>query len=173
MIREARHPLVLIGNGANRKLTQKMLRELIDKLRIPFIDTQMGKGVVDESHPLFIGTAALSAKDYLHRAIQAADVIINVGHDVIEKPPFVMSRSGTSRVIHINFTSAQVDEVYFPHHEVVGDIANAVWQIKERLEAQPHWDFEYFSKVRADLQAHLTRECENPSFPLLPQRIGT
>jgi hypothetical protein len=41
-----------------------------------------------------------------------ADLIINIGHDVVEKPPFFMHEGGT-QVIHINFNSAQVDEVYF------------------------------------------------------------
>jgi len=51
-------------------MTQKMLREFIDKVGIPFFDTQMGKGVIDERHPLYIGTAALSSKDILHKAVE-------------------------------------------------------------------------------------------------------
>lgn len=35
----------------------------------------------------------------------------------------------------------KVDPVYFPHLEVVGDIGNAVWQIKECLKDwTPTWD---------------------------------
>ena len=36
----------------------------------------------------------------------------------------------------------QVDSVYFPQHEVVGDIGNGVWQLKERLKESPlpEWD---------------------------------
>src|SRR5688572_13517665 len=56
MIEAAKSPLLLIGAGANRKLTSAMLRELIDKTGIPFFNTQLGKGVVDERHPLFMGT---------------------------------------------------------------------------------------------------------------------
>ncbi|MCF6286845.1 MAG: acetolactate synthase large subunit, partial [Candidatus Hydrogenedentes bacterium] len=94
MIEAAKSPLLLIGAAANRKLTSKMLREFIDKTGIPFFTTQMGKGVVDERDPLFMGNAALSANDFVHRAIEAADLIINVGHDVIEKPPFFMGKEG-------------------------------------------------------------------------------
>lgn len=61
----ARRPLLLIGAGANRKLTSKMLREFVDKLAIPAVTTQMGKGVLDESDPHFIGNTALS--DHGHR----------------------------------------------------------------------------------------------------------
>ncbi len=147
MIEKARHPLLLIGAGSNRKLTSKMLRRFIDKTGVPFFSTQMGKGVVDENDPLFLGNAALSANDFLHRAIENADLIINVGHDVIEKPPFFMQRDGF-KVIHINFLPAAVDPVYFPQVEVVGDIANSIWQISEKIRTQNAWDFSYFMKVR-------------------------
>ena len=83
MIRSASQPLLLIGAGANRNRTCQALRQLIDNTGIYFFNTQMGKGVVDERHPHFLGTAALSDKDYLHCAIDRADLIINVGHDVI------------------------------------------------------------------------------------------
>ena len=140
LIEQSKHPLLLIGAAANRKLTSRMLKQLIDKTGIPYFSTQMGKGVVDESDPLFLGTAALSSSDFLHRAIEHADLIINVGHDVIEKPPFFMHANGL-KVIHINFLSASVDPVYFPQVEVVGDIANSIWQIKERILRQGRWDF--------------------------------
>lgn len=116
-LRAARSPILVIGAGANRKMTAKVLKQLIDKTGIPFVTTQMGKGVVDERHPRFLGNAALSAGDFVHRAVEAADLIVNVGHDVIEKPPFFMVRGGTE-VIHVNFRSAEVDPVYFPQIEV-------------------------------------------------------
>ncbi len=118
MIQQAKHPLLLIGAGANRKQTTHVLRDFVDKTGIPFFSTQMGKGVIDERHTLFMGNAALSSEDYLHRAIESADLIINVGHDVVEKPPFIMGEineqdvlsanpegtcsAGAAKVIHIN-----------------------------------------------------------------------
>ncbi len=125
MIQEAQSPLLLIGAGANRKLTAKMLREFVDKTCIPFVTTQMGKGVLNESDSRFAGNTALSDGDFVHRAIERADLIINVGHDVVEKPPFFMHHND-KKVIHVNFDSAAVDPVYFPQLEVVGDIANSI-----------------------------------------------
>lgn len=170
MIQAAKRPLLLIGAGANRTQTAKMLGEFIDQTGIPFFNTQMGKGVIDEGHPLFLGTAALSHNDYLHSAVDHADLIINVGHDVIEKPPFFMDDE-SCEVIHINFYSAQVDQIYFPQLEVIGDIANAIWQIKEQLVNQDHWDFSYFMKVQAELHLRLEEFEDADQFPLLPQRI--
>lgn len=170
LIEHAKHPLLLIGAGANRKMTSRMLRQLIDKTGIPFFTTQMGQGVVDERHPLFLGNAALSSGDFVHRAIDHADLIINVGHDVVEKPPFFM-RQGGVKVIHINFLSAMVDPVYFPQVEVVGDIANSIWQIKERILPQGAWDFSFFMMVKEKLQAHTARGIDDARFPVHPQRL--
>jgi acetolactate synthase-1/2/3 large subunit len=171
MIEAAKHPLILIGAGANRKLTSKMLTEFIEKTGIPFFNTQMGKGVVDERSPLFLGTAALSDGDYLHCAIDKADLILNVGHDVIEKPPFIMRKNDGRKVIHINFFAADVDPIYFPHHEVIGDIANAIWQLKEKVTPQKSWDFSYFKKIKDQIEAHIAEKDKSDSFPILPQRL--
>ena len=170
MIEKAKSPLLLIGAGSNRKMPARMLRSFVDKTNIPFISTQMGKGVLDERDPLFLGNAALSANDFLHRAIANADLIINVGHDDIEKPPFIME-SDSFEVIHINFSSAEVDPVYFPQLEVIGDISNSIWQIKERILPQGSWDFSYALKVKKAVDEHLLEGADDPRFPMLPQRF--
>jgi acetolactate synthase-1/2/3 large subunit len=175
-IREAKYPLLMIGAGGNRKTTTKMLREFVDQIGIPFFTTQMGKGVIDESHPLWLGNATLSDGDFVHRAIDHADCIINIGHDVIEKPPFFMRSgdAGEKTVIHVNFLGAQVDPVYFPQIEVVGDIANAVWQMKELLkEHEQNWDFSRFKMIKEHFDAQLAKGQHDDRFPLYPVRIVT
>ena len=169
-IARARHPLLMIGAGANRKTTSRMLRRFIDKLGIPFFSTQMGKGVVDETDPLWLGNAALSDHDFVHRAIDAADCILNVGHDVIEKPPFFM-RKGRRTVIHVNYGGAAVDPVYFPQIEVTGDIANSVWQLAEALQPQAHWDFAFFDRVREALLADMRSRAGDDRFPMTAPRL--
>ena len=169
-IQEARSPLLVVGAGANRKLTCRTLRRFVEMFGIPFVTTQMGKGVIDERDPLFLGNAALSSGDFVHRAVEAADLIINVGHDVVEKPPFFMEQGGIE-VIHINFSTAAVDPVYFPQVEVVGDIANSVWQIGEGLEKQDHWDLSRFLEVHQAGEAHVLEGSNDPRFPIYPQRL--
>ena len=191
-IAAARAPILVIGAGGNRKLTGRMLTKLVDKFSIPFVTTQLGKGVIDERHPLFMGCAALSAGDFVHRAIEAADLIINVGHDVIEKPPFFMhpphapvqetghseedpvAVTGGTEVIHVSFRSAEVDPVYFPQTEVIGDIANAVWQIKNglsRRKAACTWDHSRMMEVKRHHDAHIDEGADDARFPVYPQRL--
>jgi len=169
-IEQAKSPILVIGAGANRTMTSRMLSQFIEKTGIPFVSTQLGKGVVDELSPKFLGCAALSAGDFVHRAIGAADLIINIGHDVIEKPPFFMQRGGTE-VIHINFRSAEVDPVYFPQYEVIGDIGNAIWQIKEDILPQSGWDFSAMMKAREAEVAHAAKYDNDQRFPIYPQYL--
>jgi acetolactate synthase-1/2/3 large subunit len=166
----AKAPILVIGAGANRTVTGKMLRELVEKTGIPFLTTQLGKGVIDERHPRFVGCAALSAGDFVHRAVEASDCIVNIGHDVIEKPPFFM-RQGGAEVIHISGRSAEVDPVYFPQIEVIGDIANAIWQIKEAITPQPHWNFDFMLKARAAEVAHTASISGDERFPIYPPHL--
>ncbi len=170
MIEAAKRPLLLIGAGANRKNTSKALTQFIEEKGIPFFNTQMGKGVVDERHPLFLGTAALSDYDFLHCAINRADLIINVGHDGIEKPPFFMEEGGT-KVIHVNFFPAQVDAVYFPHLNVVGDINSCIKHIGAHIKDKSNWDFSYYKTIKGEVETHLTKYSEDHRFPILPQRL--
>ena len=166
----AKCPILVVGAGANRKTSCKALRSFVDRFQIPFVTTQMGKGVVGEEHPLFLGNAALSSDDFVHRAIEAADLIVNVGHDIVEKPPFLMEPGGVE-VVHVNFSSAEVDAVYFPQVEVVGDIGNAIWQIGEALTPQEHWDFSRLIPFRDAAQEHVRQRADDPRFPMLPQRV--
>jgi len=170
MIEAAQNPLLLIGAGANRKATGQALQEFVEKTGIYFFDTQLGKGVIDEQHERFLGTAALSSHDFLHCAIDRADLIINVGHDVIEKPPFFMEKEG-KKVIHVNFFAAHVDDVYFPQLNVVGDISRSVQGITEKISISKDRDFAWFARVKNEVDSHLTRYFEDDRFPLLPQRL--
>ena len=168
---EAAHaPVLVIGAGANRKMTSRMLGEFVEKTGIPFVTTQLGKGVLDETGPKFLGCAALSAGDFVHKALEAGDLVINVGHDVIEKPPFFMQQGGTE-VIHVSTKSAEVDPVYFPQIEVIGDIANAIWQMKEAIAPSPSWDFGAMLKARAAELAHSAGLCDDQRYPIFPPHL--
>nr|WP_315224752.1 acetolactate synthase large subunit [uncultured Flavobacterium sp.] len=172
MIEKAKKPIVLIGAGANRKRASIALTSFIEVIGIPFFNTQMGKGIIDERHPLYLGTAALSDHDFLHEAIKEADLIINVGHDNIEKPPFFMNAKDQRKVIHLNFFPAEIDEVYFPQLNVIGDIANSVSQLSQKLKpVAKSWNIDFFLDIKANVTSHLSKYEQDNRFPVLPQRL--
>lgn len=172
LINEAKRPLLLIGAAANRQCTAAALNALVKKTKIPFFNTQMGKGVIDERNPLFMGTAALSEGDFVHSAINCADLIINVGHDIVEKPPFVMNAKDNRKVIHINFLHASLNEIYFPQVEVIGNITNSIDSLTDQIiPDQTNWDLSIFKKIKHCIDANLYDKSDDNRFPLLPQRI--
>jgi len=170
LLRDACHPLILVGAGANRQNVIAELSTLVSKTGIPFFNTQMGKGVVEGCADQYIGTAAVSEGDRLHDAIALADVILNIGHDVVEKPPFLMLPNGP-KVIHLNYNSAEIDEVYFPHLQLVGDIATSVCALAHRLERSVSHDFADFYAVRDDIRANAATQACEARFPMAPARV--
>ncbi|MGB6328315.1 MAG: acetolactate synthase large subunit [Halarcobacter sp.] len=171
MIEKAKRPLLLIGAGANRNRIGSALTDFVNETGIPFFSTQMGKGVIDENHKLCLSTAALSKDDFIHCAIERADLIINVGHDVIEKPPFFMeNKPDATKVLHVNFFPSEVDDTYFPQMDLIGDIATNMLQISNAISKQEHWDFDYYIRLADEIRTRLSKYFGDTRFPILPQR---
>ena len=138
MIVQAQRPLLMLGAAASRPRSTSDLAQFVLRTRIPYFTTQMGKGTVPGGTELYMGTAALSERDYIHEAIERADLIITIGHDTVEKPPFIMGRSGPT-VIHVGYQPAHVEQVYFPQAEIIGDLGPSLRLLADRLEGRiPH-----------------------------------
>jgi acetolactate synthase-1/2/3 large subunit len=120
-------------------------------------------------HKLYVGTAALSERDYVHEAIDRADLIISIGHDTIEKPPFLMGPDGP-QVIHISYTPANVEQVFFPHAEVVGDVGPSLALLADRLEGKLK-AASVLVALREEILARIMDRATEDRFPPTPQRI--
>lgn len=174
MIRGAKRPLVMLGAAASRPRLGADLATFLARTGLPYFSTQMGKGTVaDEPDThiggLWMGTAALSERDYLHEAIDSADLILAIGHDTIEKPPFFMGPGGHT-VIHISYTPPNVEEVYFPQAFVVGDLGPSLSLLADRLEGQiPNAGA--LLGMRERIIARTMAGSDDSRFPLLPQRV--
>jgi acetolactate synthase-1/2/3 large subunit len=169
MILKAKRPLIMFGAAASRPHLSAPLSEFIRRVRIPFFNTQMGKGSVDGGSHLYMGTAALSERDYVHQAIDKADLILSIGHDTVEKPPFIMGPHGPD-VIHVGYMPATVEEVFFPHAEIVGDVGPSLALLADRLDGKLK-NAAALLPLREAILGHLTDRCTEDRFPLTPQRI--
>jgi acetolactate synthase-1/2/3 large subunit len=54
---------------------------------------------------------------------------------------------------------------------VVGDVANALWQICEGIEKQSHWESACFLATKQKLAETMTAKSDAASFPIKPQRL--
>ncbi|WP_217539201.1 acetolactate synthase large subunit [Stenotrophomonas sp. GbtcB23] len=166
----AKRPLVMIGAACSRPWLTESLSTFVARTRLPFFNTQMGKGAVTGGSNLYMGTAALSEGDYVHEAVARADLIIAIGHDTVEKPPFLMKGKGGPKVIHIGFQSATVEQVYHPDIEVIGDIGATVDGLAERLEGKVSED-QGMVDLRQKILSRLNDRAEEDRFPVTPQRL--
>jgi acetolactate synthase-1/2/3 large subunit len=105
----------------------------------------------------------------VHQAIDRADLILSIGHDTVEKPPFIMS-TGDPKVIHVGYEPATVEEVYFPHAEVIGDVGPSLALLADRLEGRLKRGSALLP-LREQILAHLADRATESRFPLTPQRI--
>ncbi len=169
LIAAARRPLIMIGAAGNRPRLVEALSDFVRRTQIPFFNTQMGKGAVTGNSELYLGTAALSERDYIHGAIEHADLILAIGHDTIEKPPFLMGHGGP-KVVYVGYVSATVEQVFHPDAEVIGDIGATVTALADALHRRASTAAE-FSKLRDDIRAHLNERAEDERFPVIPQRL--
>ncbi|AMJ60011.1 acetolactate synthase large subunit [Bosea sp. PAMC 26642] len=170
MILAAKRPLVMVGAAGNRPRLVEELSSFVRRTRLPFFNTQMGKGAVTGGSNLYMGTAALSERDYVHQAVAHADLIIAIGHDTIEKPPFLMTNAGGCNVIHIGYQSASVEQVYHPDAEVIGDIGATVTGLSDRLAGKIEPDASMLD-LRQAVLAKINERAEEDRFPITPQRI--
>lgn len=179
LIAKAKNPMILAGNGAVRKRASKQLRRLARKTGIPVINTFMGKGAVARSDKHSLFTIGLQAKDHANHAIDAADLVIAVGYDLVEYSPSAWNKTpDKKKIVHIDFWPAEIDTAYPVDVDVAGDVADALWQINEELNRRfsakkklPLHKINAYAKLRDRIEDDFAMEKDDKSFPMKPQKI--
>lgn len=170
LIRNAKRPVILAGNGAIRKRASTQLRAFAEATGIGTICTFMGKGAVDMDAPYCLFTIGLQAKDLIACAIDASDLVISIGYDLVEYHPHLWNPDKDKRIVHLDFEPAEIDEHYHPEVELVGDIAHTLWMFNERAARdEPSWDLDQHRTIReemlADFAAHADDDTEGAIRP--------
>ena len=137
LIRAAKRPLILAGNGAVRKRASTQLKQFVESTGINVVSTFMGKGAVPYTWPQAMYTIGLQSKDIISCALDASDVVITLGYDHVEYHPRYWNEGNSHKIVHIDFLPAEVDENYRVDVEVVGDLAHTLWMMNERVAAEP------------------------------------
>ena len=176
ILAEAKDPLILAGNGAVRKRAASQLQRLAHKTGIAVVNTFMGKGAVPRSDPHCLFTLGLQGRDHVNAAIDKADVIISVGYDLVEYSPSHWNKSGGKKIVHIDFSPAEIDEAYPVTVEIVADVADALWQLNEEINNRfanrmPLFKIEDRAGLRQTILDDFAMEKDDTSFPMKPQKI--
>jgi len=174
IIRNAKRPIILAGNGCIRKRASKQLRLLCEKTGIPAISTFMAKGCVDMDSEYCLYTIGLQSRDLIACAIEAADVVLTIGYDMVEYPPELWNSQKDKLVIHADFLPAEIDSHYHPQTELVGDLANTLRFLNDRFAEieKPDYDLKPFLAARRNMQSELERHANDQTEELIrPQKV--
>jgi acetolactate synthase-1/2/3 large subunit len=174
IIRNAERPIILAGNGCIRKRASKQLRRLCEKTGIPVISTFMAKGCVDMDSEQCLYTIGLQSRDLIACAIEAADVVMTIGYDMVEYPPELWNSQKDKLVIHADFLPAEIDSHYHPQTELVGDLANTLRFLNERFAEieKPDYDLKPFLAARRNMGEELELHANDQTDELIrPQKV--
>ncbi|MBT7890368.1 MAG: acetolactate synthase large subunit, partial [Deltaproteobacteria bacterium] len=174
MLRTAKRPVILAGNGCIRKRASQQLRLFCEKTGTPVISTFMAKGCVDMDAEYCLYTIGLQSRDLIACAIEAADVVMTIGYDMVEYPPRLWNSQKDKCIIHADFLPAEIDHHYHPQTELVGDLANTLRFLNERFEKveKPAYDFKPLLAARRDMKEELERHANDQTEDLIrPQKV--
>eukprot|EP01097_Dermamoeba_algensis_P000202 TRINITY_DN1073_c0_g1_i3.p1 TRINITY_DN1073_c0_g1~~TRINITY_DN1073_c0_g1_i3.p1 ORF type:complete len:562 (-),score=124.54 TRINITY_DN1073_c0_g1_i3:119-1804(-) len=80
MINEAEYPIFIADVGLKRAGQQKEFTKLLENSGLPFAVMMMGKTVIDEDHPQFIGLyMGASSREYVKERVESADCVVFLG----------------------------------------------------------------------------------------------
>jgi|TARA_B110000908_G_scaffold171789_1_gene235910 acetolactate synthase-1/2/3 large subunit len=173
-LKAARRPLILAGNGCVRKRSAHYLRELAELTGIGVLNTFMAKGAIDPDSEQSLYTIGLGSKDIGTCAIDAADLVLSIGFDMVEYPPSLWNEQGKKSIIHLDFLPAEIDSAYHPEIELVGDIADTLKALLVELKRHGEFDYDLSQQagVRAQMQAELMRYSDDKTSGIIkPQKV--
>ena len=162
IIRSARRPVILTGNGTIRGRAAGALRELCAHSGIPACPTFMGKGALDDRSLLSLPAVGVQARDSMTAGLDEADVVVCVGYDPVEFAPTAWNRGRRKRVVHIDARPAEIDADYIPEVELVGDLGEALRMLRQELP--PGDEPPYATRLRVAVTAELRAAAERPGL---------
>jgi acetolactate synthase-1/2/3 large subunit len=168
LIERAKNPLVIVSSGANRKRITQHLLAFLRKTGIYVVHTQMGKGVISDDCEYSLFATGIHRHDYVNCGIDQADLIVTVGYNIAEYPPFIWNRNLDKTILNIDFVEAEPDPYFNPAVEVIGDISHSLRKIAEKIQGQR--PFPVFANTRSLIEKKIHEDVES-RYPLLPQEV--
>jgi acetolactate synthase-1/2/3 large subunit len=166
LLKKAKYPLILAGNGAVRKLASEELNELVHKHQIPVVHTFMGQGAIADTSPQSLFSIGFNFRDIVMDAVDQADLIITVGYDIAEYSPDAWNKGNPKKIIHIDFTSAEVYSHYQPTVEIVADVHATLRELNNLLGSEDcRFDSNWYKDIRVRIHRDILSYELKPGKP--------
>ena len=142
ILRSARRPVIVAGNGAVLSRAGDAILELAEQLGAPIATSQTAKGAIPEDHPLSVGVIGWHGNPVAHELIREyADVVLALGYrfadlstcNWTEGKPFVPE----NRFIQVDIEADEIGRKYPVEAGLVGDVLASVTDLIEALGDEP------------------------------------
>ncbi|MDP7073325.1 MAG: biosynthetic-type acetolactate synthase large subunit [Myxococcota bacterium] len=135
LLSAAERPLLYVGHGAILSGASKAVTTLAEKLRAPVVTTLLGKGAMDETHPLHLGMMGMHGTAYANKAVVDCDLILSIGGRWDDRITGRVSEFCTDAVkIHIDIDAAEFNKVIQPDVAILGDARLVVEDLTSQIE---------------------------------------
>jgi acetolactate synthase-1/2/3 large subunit len=169
LIENSVQPVILAGNGVVRKNVAARLTEFAETFGIPVLTTFMGKGAVSAASECYVGTMGLGQDRHITDLFSKTDLVVAVGYDPVEYSPCKWNPGVDKKIVHIDYTTSEVDVHYVPEVEIISDVKETL----ELLEGMTSCNKKdpYVSHLRQELLETFEQGGSLDSWPLKPQRV--
>jgi acetolactate synthase-1/2/3 large subunit len=168
MICEAKNPLIMVSSGANRKGITEELGNFVAKTGIYLVHTQMGKGVVPDDCIYSLFATGIHSRDYINCGIDGADLIITVGYNIAEYPPYLWNGKLDKKIINIDFVESVPDRYFNPTVKIIGDVTSSIRELTSSIQGKR--EFPFFEKTRYFIEEKINVILPKKYTPL-PQSV--
>jgi acetolactate synthase-1/2/3 large subunit len=122
LLRDAERPLLYVGQGAVISNAGKAVTELAERLRAPIVNTLLGKGATDETHPLHLGMMGMHGTAYANKAVVHCDLIFAIGARWDDRVTGKVDEfCADAKKIHLDIDTAEFNKVIRPDVSLQGD----------------------------------------------------
>ena len=131
LIMSAERPIILAGNGVIRNNAWKEVRNFVEKVDLPLVNTFMAKGILPYEHLNNLFTiGGRPYKDGL-LPLEKADLVIAIGFDLVEYDPVMWNKDQSRKVLNIHTIQAETDAHFPVELDLVGDLSNTLKALLE------------------------------------------
>ena len=175
LLREAEKPLLYVGGGAIASAAHKEIQTLAEAFSAPMTNTLMGKGAVDEHHPLSVGMLGMHGTAYANFAVSQCDLLVAIGARFDDRVTGKLDEfAARAKVIHIDIDPAEVGKNRAPEVAIVGDVKKVLVQLLDSLGQQAKPDGDRTKSWLDEIEGWRTDfPLEAPTYPneISPQSV--
>jgi len=165
IINTSKKPVIIAGFGSLEAKEQVV--RLAEKIDAPIVTTFRGKGVVDENHPLYMGSHGTIGSTAAAKLVRDSDLLIVIGSSFSD-----LTQIPQKRMIQIDIDPMMIARRYPVESGIIGRSAIVIPKILKFVDKKERKDYKKkMSELKSRWLKLLEAEADPISTPIRPQYI--